>query len=158
MFKSIGLFAVVVSLLFCPNELLRAQELGTLLEFRIADDSKTSGWQKMEVLGTDKPVFVSSEVSVNGDHIEKVSFYKDFNGNPSVGITLSEDGAEAMEVTTSQNVTKKLAIVLNGKVVSAPVIQAAITREVQITGRFNKDDLLAFFHAIVLRELPASDQ
>ena len=81
----------------------------------------------------------------------------DLNGNPSIGLTLTEDGAKAMKKTTSQNQKKKLAIVLNGKVVSAPTIQSTITKDVQITGRFDKDDLLMFFHAIVLRELPASD-
>ena len=156
MLKPIGLFAVLVSFLLYPCEQLSAEEPGPLLEFRLADENDSTGWQKMEVRGTDKSVFVSNEVSLNGGHIEKVSFYKDLNGNPSVGLTLTEDGAKAMEVTTSQNLKKKLAIVLNGKVVSAPTIQSTITKEVQITGRFDKDDLLSFFHAIVLRELPAS--
>ena len=39
-------------------------------------------------------------------------------------------------------------------VVSAPVIQSTISKEAQITGRFDKQELLAFFHAIVLREAP----
>jgi preprotein translocase subunit SecD len=156
MFKPIGLFAVLVSFLLCPSEHLSAQESAPLLEFRLADDTDTTGWQKMEVRGSDDSVFVSNEVSLHGGHIEKVSFYKDLNGNPSVGLTLTEDGAMAMEKTTSKNLKKKLAIVLNGKVVSAPTIQSTITKEVQITGRFDKNDLLSFFHAIVLRELPSS--
>lgn len=156
MLKPFGLFATLVSFLLCPYEQLPAQESAPLLEFRLADENETTGWQKMEVRDSDKSVFVSSEVSLHGGHIEKVSFFKDRNGNPSVGLTLSEDGAKAMEETTSQNKNKKLAIVLNGKVVSSPTIQSTITKEVQITGRFDKDDLLMFFHAIVLRKLPAS--
>lgn len=156
MLKPFGLFAVLWSLLLYPCEQLPAQELAPLLEFRLADDNDTIGWQKMEIRGSDKSVFVSNDVSLNGGHIEKVCFYKDLNGNPSVGLTLTEEGAKAMEETTSKNLKKKLAIVLNGKVVSAPSIQSTITKDVQITGRFDKNDLLSFFHAIVLRELPAS--
>lgn len=156
MFKSIGLFAVLVSFLLYPCDQLPAQESAPLLEFRLADDSDTAGWKKMVVRGSDNSVFVSNEVSLHGGHIERVSFYKDLNGNPSVGLTLTEDGAKAMEETTTKNLKKKLAIVLNGKVVSAPTIQSTITKDVQITGRFDKNDLLSFFHAIVLLELPAS--
>lgn len=156
MLKPLVLLAVLACLLVGPSEQLRAQEPASLLEFRLADDNDTAGWQEMEVRGSDKPVFVSNEVALNGGDIEKVSFYKDRNGDPSIGLTLSEDGAEAMITTTSQNRGKKLAILLGGKVVSAPVIQSAISKEVQITGRFDQDDLLTFFHAIVLRKLPAN--
>ncbi|QEG19499.1 preprotein translocase subunit SecD [Gimesia maris] len=157
MLKTIALFAVLVSFLLYPGEQLHAQESAPQLEFRLADDTETTGWQKMEVRGSDKTVFVSNEVSLHGGHIEKVSFYKDLNGNPSVGLTLTEDGAKVMKETTSKNQNKKLAILLNGKVINAPTIRSTIAKEVQITGRFDKDDLLTFFHAIVLRELPASD-
>lgn len=156
MLKPNGLFAVLVSFLLYPCDQLPAQESAPLLEFRLADDTETTEWKKMEVLGSDTSVFVSNEVSLHGGHIERVSFYKDPNGNPSVGLTLTEDGAKAMKETTSKHLKKKLAIVLNGKVVSAPTIQSTITKELQITGRFDKSDLLSFFHAIVLRELPAS--
>lgn len=156
MSKPIGLVAVLASFLLYPCEQLPAQESAPLLQFRLADDNDTTGWRKMKVGGSGDSIFVSNEVALHGGHIEKVSFYKDLNGNPSVGITLTEDGAKAMEETTSKNLKKKLAIVLNGKVVSAPTIQSTISKDVQITGRFDRSDLLSFFHAIVLRELPAN--
>lgn len=140
--------------LLYPADQLFGQEPTQTLEFRLADDAATSGWQKMELRGSDSPIFVSGEASLNGGHIEKVSFFKDLDGRPAVGFTLTDDGAKAMEATTSENLNKKLAIVLNGKVVSAPMIRSTITKKGQITGRFDKDDLLAFFHTIVLRELP----
>jgi preprotein translocase subunit SecD len=154
MLKSIRIIAVFVSFLFFPYIQLCAQESTATLEFRLADDDESSGWTKMELPGNDKPIFVSSETSLNGGHIEKVSFYKDPKGNPTIGLTLTDEGAKAMEATTSNNHKKKLAIVLNGQVVSAPTIQATITKEVQITGRFDRDELLAIFNAIVLGELP----
>ena len=156
MLKPISLFAVLAPFLLNPCDQLPAQESAPLLEFRLADDNDTTGWKKMEVRGSDNSVFVSNDVSLHGGHIERVSFYNDLNGNPSVGLTLTEDGAKAMQETTSNNLKKRLAILLNGEVVSAPTIQSTITKEVQITGQFDKNDLLSFFQAIVLRELPAS--
>jgi preprotein translocase subunit SecD len=150
MFQPIGLLHVAVAFLLYPCVSVRAQEGPSTLEFRLADVNDTSGWEKMEQRGSDKPIFVSPEVSLNGDHIEKVSFYKDHNGNPCVGLTLTDDGAKAMLITTSKNQKKKLAIVLNGKVVSAPTIQSTIAKNVEITGRFDEDDLRSFFQATVL--------
>lgn len=147
-------FALLVLFLLCPTGQVVAEGAAQTLEFRLADDGEASGWQEMERRGSDEPIFVSGNVSLNGGHIERVSFYKDVNGNTSVGFTLTDAGAKAMEATTSQNLNKRLAIVLNGEVVSAPIIRSTISKKGQITGRFDKDDLLAFFHAIVLRELP----
>ena len=158
MLKPIVLFAVFLPLLLNSCEQIHAQQPGPLLEFRIADDKGTAGWRKMKVRDNDKPVYVSSEVALHGGHVETVSFYKGLNGNWSVGLTLTADGAKAMKKTTSQNQKKKLALVLNGKVVSAPTIQSTISKNVRITGRFDKNDLLMFFHTIVLRELPTSDE
>jgi len=67
---------------------------------------------------------------------------------------MTDEGGKAMKATTSQNLRKKLAIVLNGKVVSAPTINSTITKSVEINGNFDNKDLLAFFHATVLREAP----
>ena len=154
MLKPIGLLALLSLFLIYPSTQLRAQDSTPTLEFRLADDNDSAGWQKLKLRGSDKPIFVAKEVSINGGHIARVSFYKDPVGNPSVGLTLTDDGAKAMKKTTSQNLKKRLAIVLNGKVVSAPIIQSTISKEVQISGRFDRDDLLAFFQAIVLREMP----
>lgn len=148
------LLSLLIVLLAFLNGRLQADHTPSTLEFRLATDADSSGWKKMDLRGSSKPIFVSDDVALNGSHIEKVAFCKDKNGDPSVGLALTEDGAKAMEAATSENLGKRLAIVLNGKVVSAPVIQNAISKDAQITGRFDRDELLAFFHAIVLREVP----
>ena len=59
-----------------------------------------------------------------------------------------------MKATTSKNLQKQLAIILNGKIVNAPKIMSTITKNVVINGDFSNKDLLAFFQAIVLRTAP----
>lgn len=154
MFKTTQALSLLALFLLCPGRFVLADDPEPTLEFRLADDTETPGWQKMELHSSDKPIFVSAEASLNGGHIEKVSFYKDANGNPSMGFTLTDEGAKSMEAITTRNLNKKLAIVLDGKVISAPTIRSTIAKEVQLTGRFDKDDLLKLFRAIVLRELP----
>lgn len=131
-----------------------AEPLSSRLEFRLANDKATEGWQKLSVRDSDVPLFVSKQVCLHGGHVEKVSFFKDATGHPAIGLVLTDEGAKIMKQTTSANLQRKIAILLDGKVVSAPKIQSTIAKQVQITGSFGKDDLLAFFQAIVLSDLP----
>ncbi len=76
-------------------------------------------------------------------------------GLPEVSFRLNKEGARAFGMLTGSNVGKRLAIVLDGKVQSAPTIQSRITDSGRITGRFTREQ--AHDLAIVLRAgaLPA---
>ncbi len=77
-------------------------------------------------------------------------------GNPTIGLTFNSQGAVDFERITGENVQKKLAIVLDGVVHSAPVIQERISGgQAQITGNFTLEEARDL--AIVLRAgaLPA---
>ena len=78
------------------------------------------------------------------------------NGQPSVNFTLSRDGATRFGEVTSRNIGKQLAIVLDNRVVSAPVIQSQITDSGEITGSFTPQQTSDL--ALMLRSgaLPAS--
>jgi preprotein translocase subunit SecD len=77
-------------------------------------------------------------------------------GEPNVSIKFNSQGAADFERITGENVRKRLAIVLDGVVHSAPVIQERISGgQAQITGSFTMDEARDL--AIVLRAgaLPA---
>ena len=78
------------------------------------------------------------------------------DNTPYVGISFNSLGSEKFERLTSRNRGRRLAIVLDDKVQSAPVIREAISGgEAQITGRFTMPEATNL--AIVLRSgaLPA---
>jgi len=77
-------------------------------------------------------------------------------GSYEVNFTLSTDAARRFGPFTEQNVGRPMAIVLDRKVVSAPVIQSRIEDSGRITGRFGQQE--ANDLALVLRAgaLPAS--
>jgi preprotein translocase subunit SecD len=78
------------------------------------------------------------------------------NNMPYVAISFNPDGARVFERVTSENVGKRLAIVLDGKVYSAPVIRDAISGgKAVIEGRFSDQEARDL--ALVLRSgaLPA---
>src|SRR5207245_335905 len=77
-------------------------------------------------------------------------------GSYEVNFTLSTDAARRFGPFTEQNVGRPMAIVLDRKVESAPVIQSRIEDSGRITGRFGQQE--ANDLALVLRAgaLPAS--
>ena len=64
----------------------------------------------------------------------------DENNLPAVGFSLNQDGARRFGQLTEQNINRQLAVILDNRVMSAPVIQSRITDEGQITGSFAQQE------------------
>ena len=76
-------------------------------------------------------------------------------GQPAVNFELKSEAAEKFEKFTEENIGERLAIILDGKVVSAPVIRSKISDRGQITGNFTAQEARDL--ALILRtgSLPA---
>ena len=91
--------------------------------------------------GGNENFFVTEAVAaVTGEHISDARLAFDRFGGPSVSFSFSSKGAEEFGALTESNIGNRLAIVLDGVVKSAPVIQSRITFEGQITGSFTQDE------------------
>lgn len=106
---------------------------------------------------TKRPILLKKQTLLTGDYLTeaKVNIDQRFN-EPYVSITFNAAGAKLFEDITAANVKKRLAIILDGNVYSAPVIQERIAGgNAQITGRFSMEEARDL--AIVLRAgaLPA---
>ena len=98
-----------------------------------------------------------SAVEVSGRDIRQARAVRDDNGLPAVAFTLTPDGGRRFADLTAANVGRQLAIVLDGRIQSAPVIQDAIAGgEGTIQGTFTPQE--ASDLALVLRSgaLPVS--
>ena len=63
------------------------------------------------------------------------------SGVPQIDIEFSELGKELFAAITKENLNKRLAIVLGGQVVSAPIIRSEISEgKAQITGAFTENE------------------
>jgi preprotein translocase subunit SecD len=106
---------------------------------------------------SENPILLKNRTLLTGDALEnaKVQIGDRF-GEPHVSIKFNPQGANDFDRITAENVKKRLAIILDGVVHSAPVIQERISGgQAQITGSFTMDE--AGDLAIVLRAgaLPA---
>ncbi|MGQ9618892.1 MAG: protein translocase subunit SecD [Candidatus Aminicenantia bacterium] len=100
--------------------------------------------------------YLVKKVSViTGKDIRNARVGRDEFNQPIVNFTLSNQGGKVFEKVTSENIGKPLAIILDGRVISAPIIEAVIRDAGRITGQFTQQE--AEDLAIVLRSgaLPA---
>jgi preprotein translocase subunit SecD len=106
---------------------------------------------------TNIPILLKNRTLLTGGDLESAQVkISDRFGEPYVAIKFNAQGAKDFDRITGENVKKRLAIILDGAVYSAPVIQERISGgEAQITGSFTMDEAKDL--AIVLRAgaLPA---
>ncbi len=123
---------------------------GSELLYQVKEDSETRRVSKT-------PYLVLKRALLTGEYLTDAKVEIDSHYNePYVSISFDKKGARLFERVTEENVKKRLAIVLDGKVYSAPVIQEKIPGgQARITGSFT--DAEARDLAIVLRAgaLPA---
>ena len=80
----------------------------------------------------------------------------DENNLPAVGFSLNGDGARKFGAATEANIGRQLAIVLDGRVYSAPVIQSRISDEGRISGSFTQQEAQDLSLTLRSGALPAS--
>lgn len=99
---------------------------------------------------------VRKTIPVTGTDLKTASVKKGQLGQPNVAFSLTPDGAHKFGELTGNNIKRRLAIVLDNKVVSAPVINSRIDDEGRIEGSFSVQQ--ASDLALILRSgsLPAS--
>lgn len=106
---------------------------------------------------TNIPLLLRNRTLLTGGDLESAQVkISDRFGEPYVAIKFNAQGAKDFDRITGENVKKRLAIILDGAVYSAPVIQERISGgEAQVTGSFTMDEAKDL--AIVLRAgaLPA---
>jgi len=139
-----------------------------LLEFKLVNDDPEKLRQALEgnvpegyELKFDKenkPLLMQKAAAMTGENITDALVQLDRSGfgEPYVSLKFNSQGAKNFGRLTADNIGHRLAIVLDGKVNSAPVIREAIpSGEAQISGRFSYEEAADL--AIVLRvgALPA---
>ena len=110
------------------------------LTFRFVtqDLEETFGSEKLIFEDGSEEAFVSKRIILSGDNLIDAQPTMDTQANQTVvSFTLDRVGAKRFAKATTSAIGKRLAIVLDGKVISAPVIQDAIIGgSGQITGGF----------------------
>ena len=92
---------------------------------------------------------VKKAAAVTGTDLRNARPSVDENNQPAVAFTLSNEGGRKFGNTTSENIGRQLAIILDGRVQSAPRIESRIQSEGRITGSFTTEEVQNL--ALILR-------
>jgi SecD/SecF fusion protein len=134
----------------------RAKELigrTALLEFKLVNDNPKAledaasgnvpeGFEYVKDEDA-RPILLSKTASLTGEAIKDANVGIDGYGLPSVKLEFNEKGIDIFSKITSEHINERLAIVLDGRIHSAPVIRSRIdTGEAEITrgGGFSPEE------------------
>lgn len=125
-----------------------------LLEFKVVSDDAgklkealsgnvPDGYELSYATDDNEPMLLEKEAVLTGEALSNATIHFEqsrFN-EPQVGVEFNPEGAKRFARLTSENVGRRLAIILDGKVQSAPVIREEIpSGQAVISGRFTVEE------------------
>lgn len=151
-----------------PEQLKRVIGQTAKLTFQMVDDSVALKDLNPNLLppGTEllpqegrqgEPVLlVKKRALVTGEQLTSAQVGVDQYNQPAIDFRFNNLGARKFATATTTNIGKRFAIILDGKIVSAPTIQSAITGgSGQITGSFSQQSASELVNVLKAGALPA---
>ena len=125
--KQFVLVGVIVSLL---AGILNGQ---SPVEIHAASSTAVAGWQQMtSPAGT--AIWVAPETRLTSADIERAEARTTPDAGPGVALVLTDAGAAKMDALSRERTNEPIALILDGKVIWAPVVRGAIGKEARLTG------------------------
>ena len=111
------------------------------LNFRLVNENSEFGTDEL-ISENGEPLKISKRIVMSGENlIDAQPSIQNQRNEPTVSFTLDRLGAQKFGRTTTDNVGKRLAIILDGKIISAPSINEPITSgNGVISGNFSFQD------------------
>ena len=126
--KSIVIIGLIIGLL--ASSFLYGQ--GSL-EIRAASNSAVAGWQQMSG-PRGETLWVSPSSALTTADIARGEPRTDANGQRTVAVVFTDDGARKMAQLSKTHVNQPIAMLLDGKLVWAPVVRSTIEKEAVLSG------------------------
>lgn len=153
-FAALAIAAVVVSLALgyqlwehASTPLLAAVRF----EVRLAEEQPAPGLIVARVPGSDRLIYLHPEVVVDNDDIAQSWVSEDDPDRYGVGVRFLSSGAERMRQATTAHLGRPVAILLDGAVVTAPVVRSAISDVAVISGPYTRAEAESIARAIEVR-------
>ncbi len=123
---------------------------GTLpIQFRFGENEPGKALKEMTVSGSDRKVYLHMESVLSNADIQGASVQKTKDGF-GISLTFTEVGGKKFEEITRDNIGKILAIVVDGKLITVPVIRESITGgQAFIHGKFTQEEAIRIARGIV---------
>jgi preprotein translocase subunit SecD len=121
--KTLLSICILVLIFSCSDQKETLEKIA--LEFRIAEVDPDSGLTHMTVQKINVDFYLHDEVLLNNSDIEYAE-YTLWQDKPGVKLIMTDRGKEKWVEITEQNIGSHIGMVLNKKLVSAPIVRAKI--------------------------------
>src|SRR5262245_10763329 len=142
LFRSAALAAVCLGFAgFSPARADEQEKPKIKFELRRAETKPADGLTPAEVPGGKDKIYLHKASDVTNEDVASASVgVSPQTFKPVIEILFTKDGAKKVEKLSEEHIDKPLAIMVDGKVIGAPVIKAKFTDKAQITGEFTKKE------------------
>ena len=134
--------------------LLAAQEKSEpssshILEMRLVSETPVEGWMEQEYpQGEGTMLYLSPEAALSNVDIEK-AWPEEMPEGAGIGILFNEEGAKKLARLTGEHIGERLAILLDGNIMTAPTIRAQLTAgRALVQGHYTLEDAKAISEAL----------
>jgi preprotein translocase subunit SecD len=91
---------------------------------RAASPESVEGWQRMQVEHSDRVVWVSPTAALTASDIAKAQPNTSKTGDARIAVVFTDAGAKRFADLTTAQLHKQIAMILDGKVIWAPMVMA----------------------------------
>ena len=122
-------------------------------ELRLAEPKPSPGLTAVKRGDSPDTIYVSATPVVTNEDIVGARVV-DVDGRFAIGLEFTSKAAERLRAATASHVGKPIAIMINGRVASAPVLTAPISDSAMISGSFTRkeaEELVSRFSAIATK-------
>ena len=107
----------------------------------IARPIKSPNPDSHQIPGTEDYLELVGKPVINRNHVSSAKVFDDHQGQSSLGIELTPEGAMRMGQATRNNIGKPMALMIEGKMKLAPKINSVIHGSIALSGDFEKQEL-----------------
>jgi len=121
--KKVIALIIVVMLYGCNVPQKHADKIK--LEFRLAETQPGPGLKEMSMYKTGDKFYVHNRILLTNDDIKSARFTL-WQNHPGIELSMTDSGKAKWAGITGQNIGKNIAMILDGKLVCAPLVRARI--------------------------------
>ena len=140
----LSILLLSLTLVAAQTEIQASQQNPAKIEFRLAESSPSKGLQELKIEGTSEKVYVHKEAIISNKDVVAARPIPSLVPNSfDIEIEFSDEGAKKISKASTENIGKRIAILIDGKAIVAPVLRSTISNKAVIAGSapsFTKDE------------------
>jgi preprotein translocase subunit SecD len=131
------LFVLCAMVFACTQSQNRVQ---VVLEFRVAETENAEGLETVVQQQSGNVFYLHPISNITRNDIKRAKVNTG-NGRPLINVVFTSVGAEKFAKLTGDNIGKKIAIIIDGEILSAPMVRDTIKQgKAMITGDFDEKE------------------